>query len=127
MAVTVKPHNFNMVQGQRYRVVLEGRCDYYLGDRTVSLGEIEMAADSPEIVSVVHLPDPLKVGIEIRGESPIPVPIGTVLRSATGVIMEKTPHGWMSPGSDLALGGEPNPNGPPDIFPLTVLYVPDQS
>jgi hypothetical protein len=126
MAVSVPTHP-KTIKGRRYRVVIEGRCDYQLGGDVISIGNIEINADDPQVVSVEVLPDPLKVGTEIRGESPIPVPIGTVLRGANGVIMEKTQYGWLSPGSEHAVVKNPNPTGPPDIFPLTVLYVPEET
>lgn len=127
MAVSV---NLANVDGKRVRVTVVGIAhsarDY--GGAFWSLGGYEpFYLPSPKVVSMEVLPDPLKVGTEIRGESPIPIPIGTVLRGANGVVMEKSQFGWLSPGSEHAVVENPNPKGPPEIFPLTVLYVPGET
>lgn len=107
----------------RVRLAVEGVTTY-----TFVRGDVvRVGSEGFTVSSVEVLPWPLKVGTEIRGESPIPIPIGSVLRSANGTIMEKTQFGWMSPGSRHAVVENPNPKGPPEIFPLTVLYVPDES
>lgn len=105
----------------RVRLTVEGVTTY-----TFDRGDfVAISKEGFTVSSVEVLPWPLKVGTEIRGESPIPIPIGTVLRGANGVVMEKTQYGWMSPGSQHAVIENPNPKGPPEIFPLTVLYVPE--
>lgn len=105
----------------RVRLTVQGVTTY-----TFDRGDVVTVGNEGFTVSSVEvLPWPLKVGTEIRGVSPTPIPIGTVLRSANGVVMEKTPYGWMSPGSEHAVVENPNPKGPPEIFPLTVLYVPE--
>lgn len=131
MAVSVQIDRPKISIGQRYRVVIEGLCGYISDENFdldadfISVGGIEMDVNSASVVSVEHLPGRLKVGTEIHGESPLPVPIGTVLRSADGVVMEKTPYGWQSPGSPIFLRA--NPTGRPSFYPLTVLYVPEET
>lgn len=123
MTVSVPTHP-KTIKGRRYRVVIEGRCDYQLGSDVISIGNIEINADDPQVVSVEVLPDPLKVGDELTGASLEP-PEGTVVIDHDSVVWQRFSKDWRCPqGGYLTWPGLVNSQ---IRIPLTVLYVPEES
>lgn len=116
--------------GRRYRVVWEGVYGDLTAPNKVWISGKDFCLDDEEVVSVEVLPDPLKVGDELDGDSPEP-PIGTVVKTTAKpvkpyqLIWQRDDNDmWYQPGTDVGWSWERLCDFAGRV---AVLYVPEET